>query len=76
MLMTCHYPDLGCFSDWLKKISSFAARPIENTSQIWGVTSHEYGISALIAGLGHHFGGKTVGRGVAWRALSKSVGSF
>jgi len=62
MLMTCHYPDLGCFSDWLKQIS-FAAQPIESTSQIWAVTSHEYGISALIPGLGHHFGGKTVVRG-------------
>ena len=47
ILMTCHYPDLGSASDWLKQIS-LAARPIRSTTQIWLVTRHQYGISALV----------------------------
>ena len=48
ILMTCHYPDLGSASDWLKQISH-AARPIRSTSQMWVVTRHQYGISALVS---------------------------
>ena len=44
--MACHYPDLRSASDWLKQISQ-AARPIRSTTQIWVVTRHQYGISAL-----------------------------
>ena len=33
---------------WLKQIS-LATRPIRNTTQIWVVPSHQYGISALIS---------------------------
>ena len=47
MLMTRYYSDLGTASDWLKLISH-AARPIRSTTQIWVVTRHQYGISALI----------------------------
>ena len=47
ILMTSHYPDLGSASDWLKQIS-LAARPIRSTTQIWLVTRHQYGISALV----------------------------
>ena len=47
ILMTRHYLDLGSASDWLKQISH-AARPIRSTTQIWVVTRHQYGISALI----------------------------
>ena len=46
--MTRHYPDLGSASDWLNRISQ-AARPIRSTTQIWVVTRHQYGISALIS---------------------------
>ena len=46
--MMCHYPDLGSASDWLNQISH-AARPIRSTTQIWVVTRHQYGISALIS---------------------------
>ena len=46
--MTLHYPDLGSASDWLNQISQ-AARPIRSTTQIWVVTRHQYGISALIS---------------------------
>ena len=47
MLMTCHYPDLGSASDWLKHIFH-AERPIRSTTQIFVVTCHQYGISALV----------------------------
>ena len=44
--MTCHYPDLGSASDWLKQIS-LAARLIRSITQIWVVTTrHLCGISA------------------------------
>ena len=46
--MMRHYPDLGSASDWLKQISQ-AARPIRSTTQIWVVTRHQYGISALVS---------------------------
>ena len=45
--MTCHYPDLGSSLDWLKQISH-AARPMKSTTQIWVMTRHQYGISALV----------------------------
>ena len=48
ILMTRHYPDLGSASDWLNRISQ-AARPIRSTTQIWAVTRHQYGISALVS---------------------------
>ena len=47
ILMTCHYPALGSTSDWLKQIY-LAARPIRSPTQIWVMTRHQYGISALV----------------------------
>ena len=55
--MTSQYPDLGSASDWLKQISH-TARPIRSNTQIWVVTRHQYGISALI--LRSHLAGKAV----------------
>ena len=49
---------LGSASDWLNQISH-AARPIRSTTQIWVVTRHQYGISALVSQT--PFGGKTSG---------------
>ena len=46
ILMTWHYPDLASASDWLKPISP---RPIWSFTQIWLVTRHHYGISALVS---------------------------
>ena len=43
-------------SDWLNQISH-AARPIRSTTQIWVVTRHHYGLSALVSQT--IFGGKT-----------------
>ena len=40
--------DLDSVSDWLKQIF-FATRPIRSTTQIWVVTRHQYGISALVS---------------------------
>ena len=54
--MTRHYTDLGIASDWWNRIS-YAARPIRSTSQIWVVTRHQYGISALVSQTS--FGGET-----------------
>ena len=48
MLMTRHYPDLGSASD----LSCFVGnlfQPIRSTTQIWVVTRHQYGISALVS---------------------------
>ena len=45
--MTCQCQDLGSASDWLNQISH-AAQPIRCTTQIWVVTRHQYGISALV----------------------------
>ena len=42
--MTCHYPNLGSSSDWLKQ-----NRPIRSTTQIWVVTPHQCGISAAVS---------------------------
>ena len=46
--MTRHEPDLGrcSASDWLKQIFH-AGWPIRSTTQVWVVTRHQYGISAL-----------------------------
>ena len=46
--MTRHYPDLGSNSEWLKKLSH-SALPSRSTNQIWVVTRHQYGISALVS---------------------------
>ena len=68
-VITHHYPDLGSASDWLKLISR-AARPIRSTIQIWVVTRHRYGISALVSQTSFH--GETSG-GVAKCRLFSQV---
>ena len=46
--MTRHYPDLvALLIGWYQ--ISHAAWPIRSTTQIWVVTSHQYGISALFS---------------------------
>ena len=45
-------------SDWLDQISH-AARPIRSTTQIWVMTRHQCGISALVSQTS--FGGETSG---------------
>ena len=48
ILMTHHYPDLGSASDWSCHLVNLI-QPITSTTQIWVVTRHQYGISALIS---------------------------
>ena len=68
VLMTSHYPDLGSASDWLTQISR-AAQPIRRTTQIWVVTRHQYGISALVSQTS--FRGETSGSVAKWRLFSQ-----
>ena len=68
--MTRHYPELGSASDWLNQIAH-AARPIRRTTQIWIVTRHQYGISALVSRLS--FGGETSGSVAKCRLFSQAI---
>ena len=45
--MTRQYLDLGSASDWSYRVGNFL-QPIKSTTQIWVVTCHQYGISALV----------------------------
>ena len=47
ILMTCHYLDLGSASDRSCRVGNLI-QPIRSTTQIWVVTHHHYGISALV----------------------------
>ena len=44
-LMTCHYPDLGDASYWMK---FFFNQSIRSTSKVWVVRHHQYQNSAVI----------------------------
>ena len=66
--ITHHYPDLSNASDWLKQISD-AARPIRSSIQIWVVTRHQYGISAVVSQTS--FLGETSGGVAKCRLFSK-----
>ena len=69
--MTRQYPNLGSASDWLNQISH-AARPIRSTrTQIWVVTRHQYGISALVSQTS--FGGETSGGVAKCRLFSQAT---
>ena len=48
ILMTRHYPDLGSASDWSCHEGNLI-QPIRSPPQIWVVTRHQYGISALVS---------------------------
>jgi len=56
---------MGSASDWLNQISH-AGQPIRSSTQIWVVTDHQYGISALASHMS--FGEETSSR-VAKRRL-------
>ena len=72
ILMTGHHPELGGASDWLNQIS-YAVLSIRSTTQIWVVTCHQYGISALISQ--KSFGGKTSGSVTKCRLFSQATWS-
>ena len=69
ILMTRNYPDLDSASDWLNQISH-ATRPIRGTTQIWVVTRHRYGISALVSQTS--FGGETSVSVAKYRLFSQA----
>ena len=70
ILMTRHYPDLGSASFWLKQNSSRCTTD-HSTTQIWIVTSHRYGISALVAQTS--FRGETSGGVAKCRLVSHNT---
>ena len=67
ILMTRHYPDLGSASDWSCRVGNLI-QPIRSTTQIWVVTRHQYGISALLSQTS--FGGETSGNVAKCRLFS------
>ena len=48
-MMKCHYSDQSSASDWSCREGNLL-QPIRNTTQIWVVTRHQYGISPLVPG--------------------------
>ena len=68
--MTRHYPDLGSVSYWLSQISH-AVRESRSTTQIWVVTRHQYGISALLCQTS--FGWETSGSVAICRLFSQAI---
>ena len=70
ILMTRHYPDLGSASDWSNQIPH-AARLVRSTTQIWVMTCHQYGISAIVSQTS--FGGETSGSVAKCRLFSQAT---
>ena len=70
ILITCHYPDRGSASDWSCWVGKLI-QPIRNTTQIWVVMRHQYGISALVSQTS--FGRKTSGGVAKCRLLSQAT---
>ena len=72
--MTCHYPDLASFSDWLKQF--FHAAPlIRSTTKILVLTCHQYRISKLDTQTSLHrvaSGGTGVGKCCLFSKASQS----
>ena len=69
--MTRHHPDLGSASDWSCRARNLI-QPIRGTTQIWVVTRHQYGISALVSQMS--FGGETNGSVAKCRLFSQAEG--
>ena len=68
--MTRHYPNLDSASDWSCRVGNLI-QPIRSTSQIWVVTRHQYGISALVSQTS--FGGETSGSVAKCRLFSQAI---
>ena len=69
LLMTRHSPDLGSASDWLCGVGNLI-QAIRGTTQIWGLTRHQYGIFVLVSQTS--FGGKTSGSVAKCRLFSQA----
>jgi len=70
ILMTRHYPDLANASDWSCRVGNLI-QPIRSTTQIWLVTCHQYGISALVSQTS--FGMKISGSDTKCRLFSQAT---
>ena len=69
--MTRHHPDLGSSaSDWSRHVGN-SIQLIRSTAQIWVVTHHQYGISALVSQTS--FGRKTNGSVAKCRLFSQAT---
>ena len=71
-LMTRHYSDLGRASDWSSRVGNLI-QPIRSATQIWLVTSRQYGISALVSQTS--YGGETTGGVANCRLFSQTSGN-
>ena len=47
IMITCHYPDVSSVFNWSCHVGNLL-QPIRSTTQIWEVTSHQYGVFALV----------------------------
>ena len=70
IMMTRRYPDLASASDWSCRVGNLI-QPIRSTTQIWVVTRHQYGISALVSQTS--FGGETSGSIAKCRLFSQAT---
>ena len=68
--MTRHYLNLASASDWSCRVGNLI-QPIRSTTQIWVVTRHKYGISAVVSQTS--FGGKTSGSVAKCRLFSQDT---
>ena len=71
--MTRHYPDLGRASDRLCRVGNLI-QPIRSTTQIWVMTRHQYGISALVSQTS--FGGETSNSVAKCRLFSQAISGY
>ena len=68
--MTRHNTELGSASDWSYRVGNLI-QPISTTTQIWVVTRHQYGISALVSKTS--FGWETSGSVARCRLFSQAT---
>ena len=72
-LTTRHYLDLGSASGWSCGVGNLF-QPIRSTTQIWIVTRHQYGISALLSQTPFRRGDQWCRRGM-WAVFSRAESS-
>ena len=70
ILMTRRYQDLGSASEWSCPMGNLI-QPIRSTTQIWVMTRHQYGTSALVSQTS--FGGETSGSVAKYRLFSQAT---
>ena len=66
--MTCYYPDLTRAPNWSCRVG---IQQIKSITQIWVVTRHQYGISALVSQTS--FRGETSGGVAKCRLFSQAT---